>query len=141
VAQVREDRAVGEHLPPGAGTILLVEDDDMVRRLARRALEQHGYTVLAARVPSEAVRLFREWREPISLLLTDVVMPEMSGQALAEQLLRSHPDIKVLYTSGYTDNALVKHGVLEAGLAFLGKPFTPAELVRQVGQVLGGTRR
>ncbi|MBN1581401.1 MAG: response regulator [Anaerolineae bacterium] len=139
--EVQQARDIDEKIQRGVETILLVEDEDMVRRLAQRALERYGYHVLAARVPSQAVRFCREWRGTISLLLTDVVLPEMSGRALADELLRLNPDMKVLYISGYTNAALDKYGVLKAGLSFLEKPFMPAELVRQVSQVLAADRR
>jgi PAS domain S-box-containing protein len=124
-------------IPQGTETILLVEDDDRVRQLARMALEAVGYTILEAPNGGEALELSAAHRGPIHLLVTDVVMPQMNGRQLAAQLTSTRPDMKVLYLSGYTDDAIVRHGVLEKGLAFLQKPFTPAVLARKVREVLG----
>ncbi len=120
----------------GTETILLVEDDDHVRDLARRALEQQGYTVIVARDPREALLTYTDHGRRIALVLTDVVMPGMSGAALAERLTRVRPDLKVLYMSGYTEDAIVHHGVLRTGVAFLPKPFTPETLTRKVRDFL-----
>jgi CheY-like chemotaxis protein len=114
----------------------LVEDEDVVCELARRILERQGYTVLPAHLPGEALRLSQGHGGPIALMVTDVVMPEMGGRELAEQLAASRPEMKVLYTSGYTDDAIARHGVLEPGVAYLEKPFTPASLARKVREVL-----
>jgi signal transduction histidine kinase len=133
VAREGEPRA----LPRGVETILLVEDEDAVRELARQALEQSGYTVLHARQPDEALFLCERYTGPIDLLLTDLVMPGMSGHDLAERLVPMRPEMKILYVSGYTDNAIVHHGVLDEETAFLQKPFTPAVLARRVREVLG----
>jgi signal transduction histidine kinase/ActR/RegA family two-component response regulator len=122
--------------PRGSETILLVEDEVEVRELARDVLEMHGYTVLEAGDPDEARRLFSAHREAISLLLTDVVMPQASGRDLANLLCPLRPEMKVLYMSGYTDQAIVHHGVLEAGVAYLEKPFTIEGLMRKVRDVL-----
>lgn len=84
--------------------------------------------------------MLREHTQPIDLLLTDVVMPSVSGQELVKQLQHSHPEIKILYTSGYTDDAIVRHGVLEPGVAFIQKPFTPNALLAKVREVLGMPR-
>jgi two-component system cell cycle sensor histidine kinase/response regulator CckA len=134
---------VSEALPPpprGVETVLLAEDDEGVRMLARETLEGSGYTVLEARNPEEALRLAREHRGPIHLLVTDVVMPAMSGRALADQLATTRPGIPVLFMSGYTGDAIVLHGVLDAGAAFLQKPFTPSALARQIRNVLDQAR-
>ena len=120
----------------GEETVLLVEDEDTVRTLARRALERYGYRALEASRPTEAQRLCQQHKDTISLLITDVVMPEMGGKELAEKLTHCHPEMRVLYISGYTDDALAQHGVRVPGLAFLEKPFTPLELVCKVRQVL-----
>jgi len=106
--------------------------------MAREILEMHGYTVLEARCPSEAVRLGEGHEGPIDLLLTDVVMPEMSGRELADRLLDVRRALKVLFMSGYTDDAIAHHGVLDPDTAFLEKPFSPDALVRKVREVLGG---
>ena len=122
----------------GSETVLLVEDDEMVRALTRRMLETRGYTVLLASHGEEALQLLERQPGRIDLLMTDVVMPGMSGRDLADRVAESRPDIKVLYLSGYTDEAIVRHGVLEPGIAFLQKPFTADVLARKVREVLGG---
>jgi DNA-binding NtrC family response regulator len=114
----------------------LVEDEEALRKVARRALVEAGYTVLAAANGDEAIRACVEHVGDIQLLLTDVVMPGMSGRALAQSLSKTRPALKILYMSGYTDNAIVHHGVLDAGTHFLGKPFTAGELARMVRDVL-----
>jgi CheY-like chemotaxis protein len=119
----------------GTERILLVEDDDLVRKLARRALEQWGYGVIEAGDPMLAIQLASEC-DDIALLVTDVIMPGMSGRALAELLAPKRPDMKVLYTSGYTDEAILRHGVLESGISFLQKPYTPDSLARRIREVL-----
>ena len=120
----------------GTETILLAEDEEMVRNLARDSLKMHGYTVLEAANAGEALLICQQHEGPIHLLLTDVVMPRMSGKELAEQLVRLRPDTRVLYMSGYTDQAIVHHGILDGDIAFIGKPFTPDALVLKVVEVL-----
>jgi CheY-like chemotaxis protein len=117
-------------------TVLLVEDDERVRRLASAILKRNGYTVLEAAEAEEAVRLAKDHSASIKLLLTDVVMPGRSGRSLAQDLTEKYPHMKVLYMSGYTDNAIVQHGVLTPGVSFLQKPFTPASFARSVREVL-----
>jgi PAS domain S-box-containing protein len=128
--------AAAEKLLPGNETILLVEDDASLRKLARQILEMHGYTVLEAESGTEAVHISARYTAPIPLLVTDVVMPQMSGRQLARQLTAQRPEMDVLYLSGYTEEAIVHHGVLEAGMAFLQKPFMPSVLARKVREVL-----
>ncbi len=125
-------------MPRGHETVLLVEDDDVVRALTRHVLQGSGYQVLEASNGKEAVRLAREHAEPIHLLVTDVVMPYLGGRQVAEQVGVLKPGIKVLYCSGYTDDAVVRHGVLEAGTAFMQKPYSPSLLVQKVRDVLDG---
>jgi two-component system cell cycle sensor histidine kinase/response regulator CckA len=128
-----------DSLPMGSETVLLVEDEASVRDLAHRILSQQGYKVLEAANGEEALRVFQEHMgEKIHLLLTDVVMPLMGGKELAERLKILSPDIKVLYTSGYTDDAIVHQGVLNPGTHFLQKPSSPKTLSHKVREVLDG---
>ncbi|MCU0578761.1 MAG: PAS domain S-box protein, partial [Desulfobacterota bacterium] len=120
----------------GSETILVVEDNDLVRNLTREALQQFGYEVIEAPNGDLALQVTREYRAPIHLLLTDVVMPGINGRELAEKVLALRPDIKVLFMSGYTDNAIVQYGILEPGLSFIEKPFSPDVLAGKVHQVL-----
>jgi PAS domain S-box-containing protein len=117
-------------------TILLVEDALRVRAVVREILEMNGYHVLEARHGAEAIEISERHRGPIHLMVTDVVMPQMSGRELAQRLLPVRPDLRVLYMSGYTDDAIVRHGVLGAGMAFLSKPFTPDALAVKVRELL-----
>jgi len=132
------DRGVESQEPPAGGgeTVLLVEDDDLVRDLAGISLRNYGYTVLEATDGFEALKICSSHQSPVHILVTDVVMPGMNGRELAEGIKSLCPAIRVLYISGYTDNAIVPHGVLDAGTAFLQKPLTPATLARKVREVL-----
>jgi CheY-like chemotaxis protein len=120
----------------GWETVLLAEDEEVVRELVFAALQQNGYQVLMAGDPEEALAICDRFQGRIHLLLTDVVMPGMSGRQLAELLCSRYPDLKVLYISGYAENAISHHGVLDPGTAFLHKPFSPNTLVNRVRQVL-----
>jgi PAS domain S-box-containing protein len=126
-------------LPSGTETVLLVEDEELVRNLGQMVLEHQGYRVLVAGLGPEALRLGTQHKGPIHLLVADVVMPGMSGRQLAVELHRTRPDMKVLYLSGYTDDAVLRHGVLENETALLPKPFTPDELAQKVREVLDGS--
>jgi two-component system cell cycle sensor histidine kinase/response regulator CckA len=126
--------------PRGNETVLLVEDEDEVRRLTRRMLEQQGYVVLPARTGTEALDISRSHEGCIHLLLSDVVMPGLSGPALAEALLQKRADMKVLYMSGYTDDAILNHGVHTQQTEFLQKPFGAEVLATKVRQVLDGVK-
>ena len=121
----------------GSETVLLVEDETRVRELGHLALRSVGYNVLEAPDGEQALRLVARHPGPIHLLVTDVVMPRMSGRVLADQLTLARPNVKVLYISGYTDEALARHGVPTPGTAFLQKPFTPGSLARTVRDLLG----
>jgi two-component system, cell cycle sensor histidine kinase and response regulator CckA len=120
----------------GYETILLVEDDDMVRHLVCETLQREGYRVLDASGPLEARRISEHHKAPIHLLVTDVVMPKVNGRELADQLIARRQDLKVLYMSGYTDNAVLNSGILQKEVAFLQKPFTPGRLLEKVREVL-----
>ncbi len=120
----------------GSETVLLVEDDDMVRHLVRESLVRAGYKVMDTSDPLEARRLADKHRGTIHLLITDVVMPKVSGRELAGELARRRASMKVLYMSGYTDNAIINTGILHKEVAFLQKPFTPAALTEKVRQIL-----
>ena len=125
-----------DSVPRGLETVLVVEDEEVVRELVRSILEGNGYTVLAASNGIEAQNVGRSHPAPIHLIVMDVVMPKMGGREAAESLAPHLPGVKVLYMSGYTDEAIVHHGVLEPGIPFLEKPFTPEALLRKVRQVL-----
>jgi len=134
--------ATGEHLHRSQGEIiLLVEDAERVRAVVREILEVQGYEVIEARNGAEALMLEAAHDGPIHLLITDVVMPELSGRELAQRLAPLRPDMSVLYISGYTDDAIVRHGVLEAGMVLLPKPFTPDALAAKVREILDTPRR
>jgi CheY-like chemotaxis protein len=124
-------------LPRGTETLLVVEDDPSVRHLVRSVLEAQGYEVLLAANGQDALRESREHKGlPIRLVVTDVIMPLMDGRTMAKRLKTTYPDLKILFTSGYTDDAIAQHGVLDAGVEFLSKPYTPATLAHKVREVL-----
>jgi CheY-like chemotaxis protein len=127
---------IDEERPRGSETVLLVEDEDVVRNLVREILDGNGYTVLEARNGAEALELGRRYTSPIHLLVTDVVMPKMSGRELAERLVTIHRETRVLYMSGYTDGAIGQHGVLDPHTELLHKPFTFDALAQKVRKVL-----
>jgi PAS domain S-box-containing protein len=122
--------------PRGTETVLVVEDEDGVRTLARNVLTGCGYKVLEAATGDEAVRVATEHAGPIDLLLTDVVMPGQGGRVVADRVTALYPGVRVLFISGYTDDAVVRHGVLQAGMNFLQKPFSPLTLARKIREIL-----
>lgn len=121
----------------GNDTVLVAEDDDRVRNLVREVLDHYGYHVLCAESGGAALEMAELYGDRIDLLLTDVVMPQMSGRSVSDQLCAMHPRLKVLYMSGYTDESIVHHGVLDPQTPFLQKPFSPQALVKKVREVLG----
>jgi CheY-like chemotaxis protein len=128
-----------DEVPMGTGTILVVEDDRMVRDTVSRLLEALGYEVLKAELPSKAIELCKVAENRIDLLLTDVVMVEMSGPKLKEEIERIRPGMKVLFMSGYTNNVIVHHGVLEASVQLIQKPVTRKDLATKVAYLLGSS--
>jgi CheY-like chemotaxis protein len=120
----------------GTETILLAEDSAGVRAVAREVLQRNGYAVIQASDGRAALELAATHSGTIHLLVTDVIMPEMSGRQLADRLRDERPELQVLFVSGYTDDAIIRHGILEPGIAFLQKPFTPEALARKVRAVL-----
>ncbi len=136
--QLAPDHSLGEALK-GSETILLVEDEEEVRTMIREILQRNGYKVLDARSPGDAILLCEQYTGMIHLMLTDVVMPMMSGRELAERLVLWHPETKVLYMSGYTDEKVHSHGVLGGGTSFLEKPFIYKKLLQKIRQVLGAS--
>jgi len=123
-------------LPTGTETILLAEDETMLRDLAVQMLRTQGYTVLEASHGKEALRIAQAYPETIHIVVTDLIMPQMGGRALVERLQELRPGVKILYVSGYTDDALLHHGVLGEGAAFLQKPYTSGTLAREVRAIL-----
>jgi CheY-like chemotaxis protein len=137
-SDVRE--AVEARVLTGTETILLVEDQDEVRRVARSILVRFGYHVLEARNAGEALLTCEQHQRTIDLLLTDVVMPLLGGRQLADRLRKIRPDLKVLFMSGYTENTIVHHGILDSGVEYVQKPLLPDALGRRVREVIDGSR-
>lgn len=125
----------------GTETLLVVEDEPSLRHLAQGVLKAQGYNVLTAPNGQDALRVADENQgQPIALVITDVVMPRMGGKAMAEWLQTTNPDLRILFTSGYTEDAIAHHGVLDEGIEFLPKPYTPASLARKVRKLLDAPR-
>jgi len=122
--------------PRGTETVLLAEDETPVRAIARQVLERQGYTVLEAPSAERALDIAAQYSGAIHLLLTDVVMPGMSGRELATKLSHVRPETRVIFMSGYTDEAVTRHGVLQPGSTYVQKPFTPDAIARKVREVL-----
>lgn len=127
-------------IPRGNETILLVEDEEQVRRAAVEVLNVLGYQVFEAGNGNQAIQLAEIYTQPIHLLLTDVVMPKMNGKELAEKVKALHPETAILFMSGYTDDIIAHHGILEENISFIGKPFSPATLAIKVREALGTER-
>jgi PAS domain S-box-containing protein len=134
--QKRERAETAREVLTGNETILLVEDEDIVRTLSTEILQQHGYTVIAAANGEEGLRVCKEFEGTIDLMITDVVMPRMSGRELAEHVFALRPETRVLYMSGFTDDAIVRHGVLDDGVFFIQKPFSPDSLAIKAREIL-----
>ncbi len=139
-ARIYKPKARPSMAPGGTETILLVEDEEAVRTMVSKILKNKGYTVLEAAHSKEAFEICERHEGPIHLMVTDVIMPQMSGRELAERLASILPEMRVLYMSGYPDNTIVQHGVLEPGTAFLQKPFTLNALELKVREVMDGAR-
>jgi CheY-like chemotaxis protein len=135
-ADAHRAQAPAPAMSRGTETVLVVEDAPAVRAVTRQVLERQGYTVIEAAGGDAALQLAAAHAGPIHLLLTDVVMPGLSGRQVAERLAIRRPEMRVLYASGYTDDSIVRHGILEEGIAYLQKPFTPDSLARKVRDVL-----
>ncbi|MFW6138545.1 MAG: response regulator [Spirochaetota bacterium] len=127
-----------EELKGGNESILVVEDEEIVRTMISTILENFGYEVIGADSGKQAIDIYKNHHKPIHLLITDVVMPGMNGRLLAEKLMHRNPELKVLYISGYTEDAIIHHGVLDRETPFLKKPFDPGTLARKVREILDG---
>ncbi|MDQ5986724.1 MAG: Sensor kinase CckA [Syntrophus sp. SKADARSKE-3] len=141
LARVHQKALNGHRLPAaakGRETMLVVEDEPSLLHISRLMLEMLGYNVLSATTPVEALSLAREHHGNIDLLMTDVVMPEMNGRDLAKNIIGLYPDIKCLFTSGYTANVIAHHGVLDEGVHFIQKPFSKDALAAKIREVLDG---
>jgi two-component system cell cycle sensor histidine kinase/response regulator CckA len=129
-------RAVVETMPRGTETVFLVEDEEIVKNLAERVLTRQGYAVSAFPNGGEALMAIQHTAGPVHLLITDVVLPGINGRVLAEHVRAVRPEIRVLFCSGYTEDVVAHHGVLEVGLEFLGKPYSPLDLAKKVREVI-----
>ena len=134
LTEEREEEVSG--LFRGVGVILVVEDEEDVRKAVLGVFRKHGYSVLEAADEEDALLICQQYEDTIHLMVTDVVMPRISGPELAKRLVVFHPEMKVLYMSGYADEAIVHHGVLDKGVNYIQKPFTFAGLARKVREVL-----
>jgi len=132
------ERVLSAAPPRGSETVLLVEDEERVRMAARRILERHGYRVLEAGDGEQALRISTDHDDVIHLMITDMVMPRMSGDELAQKLVARRPAMKVIYVSGYTEDAVTRREVLDASSAYVQKPFSPSSLLRKGREILDG---
>ena len=133
---LEQEKEQAEAIPAGKETVLLAEDDATIRRMIQLTMESEGYTILAATDGQEAIEISSSYEGDIHLLLTDVIMPKMNGQELANTMLQSRPEMEVIFMSGYTDDAISHHGVLEPGVHFIQKPITPSILAKKLREVL-----
>ena len=131
-----EDEGSGVALPRGSETVLVVEDEESVRDVLHQMLEGNGYRVLMARDGAEALQIADTHAGAIHLLVTDVIMPGMTGREVVERVTATHPETKVLYISGYTEEAISRHGVVSPGTAFLSKPFGAAAFLLKIRDLL-----
>ncbi len=131
-----EEKIITEGIEHGNETILIVEDDEDVRKLAVQILERQGYKVMEARDGAEALRICKDYKEPIHLILVDLIMPGLNGRKMVDELSQIRKDFKVLYMSGYTENTIAHRGILEPGIEFIQKPFTMEDLARKVRHIL-----
>ena len=136
IASSSKPADVTSHMGTGTETILLVEDTAMVRSLVTTLLGSYGYDVIAAASGPEAIEIAAQADRSIDLLMTDVVMPRMNGRELADRLTATRPDLRVLFTSGYPSDTVVRHGIAEARTAFIEKPYLPDDLARMVRDIL-----
>jgi CheY-like chemotaxis protein len=136
IASSSKPADVTTQMGTGTETILLVEDTAMVRSLVTTLLSSYGYNVIAAASGPEAIEIAAQADRSIDLLMTDVVMPRMNGRELADRLTASRPDLRVLFTSGYPSDTVVRHGIAEARTAFIEKPYLPDDLARMVRDIL-----
>jgi len=132
---VEKESAMEFHLPSIKATILVVEDEEEIRNLLREMLEHLGYEVIIAETGIKALRLFDKYKDKINLIITDVVMPQISGKELVEKIKKEYPEIKVLYMSGYPENVIAHYGVLEEDINFISKPFTLMELTKKLKKI------
>lgn len=135
-SEAAEVAAAPRRIPSGSEVILVVEDDEVVRRLTCIILQGASYKVLEAKDVHDAIDLLQRHKDQIGLVLTDLVMPEIGGLALVEKMKQTSPEIKVLYTSGYSDEVIVRHGHLDKGMPFIQKPFGAGDLLRKVRETL-----
>jgi CheY-like chemotaxis protein len=134
--QLDLEKPTSSSIPKGEETILLVEDEKIVRELAVKMLRRMNYNILCAASGVEAIKIAQQYEDVISLLITDVVMPGMNGRELARQLQQMRPTIKILFTSGYTENAIAHHGIIDKNLNFIGKPYSSRELGQKIRSLL-----
>lgn len=134
--ELAKEVTVEKEVTGGSERILLAEDDDSVRGFIKQLLEQYGYKIIEASNGEEAVRAYRDTREPIDLFITDVIMPKLNGKEAYEEIKKLRPDLKVLFMSGYTANIIHKKGILDESLEFIMKPIVPAELLKKIRQIL-----